>query len=117
MWRMAGRAGLGLLLIAGFICLGAMLHVRSAIDGGALGAGTPSCLTERDLAAMNAGPDTRLADWWIVRRVYEFHVDDDRGPGLGWRGAFAELGTRLSMSPDERVALAYPAMARLPVCR
>jgi hypothetical protein len=108
-------SGLYVSLFVCFVGLASVLHVRSAIAEGALEA-PGACLVERDSHKLRAGPDQQLADWWISRQVYEFRVGDNRSPGLGWRGALANFGMKLAMSPSERIDLAYASMRPLRLC-
>jgi hypothetical protein len=102
-------------LLAFFVGIASVLYVRSAIAGGALD-NPNTCVTARDMDKLEAGPNQQLADWWVSRRVYDYHVGDNRGPGLGWRGALAYYGMKLALSPAERVDLAYASMRRLRIC-
>jgi hypothetical protein len=117
MLRWFARGSLGFALILGFICLAATLQVRSAIAGGALANPAYGCMAARDIETLRAGPNQRLADWWISRQTYEYHLGEHRSAGLGLRGALAELGTRLALTKRERVELAYRSMKALPACK
>ena len=100
-----------LLLISTFVYLAGLasvLYVRSAIADGALENGM-ACISPADRAKLEGGPQQATADWYIWRSVYEHRVGENRRPNVGWRGAFAYLGTKLAMSPAERVDLASAA--------
>jgi hypothetical protein len=113
--RFALSALVQLSLLVFFVSLGSILHVRTAIAAGALEP-ADACLTACDMERLRSGPDQYLADWWISRRVYEYHIVENRRPGLGLRGALAFYGMKLSMTPSERIEAAYTSMRPLPVC-
>ena len=102
-------------LVAFLTGLASVLHVRGAIADGAL-EDAMSCIQPSGRARLEDRLEQHLADWWIWRSVYEHHVGESRGPGVGWRGAFAYYGTKLAISPSERIDLARTAIENRPVC-
>ena len=103
-------------LLAFFTSLYATMHVRNAIAGGALDNPGHWCLTARDRATLEAGPNQKLADHWIWRQVYEYHIGEQRSPGVGLRGAIANYGTQLTYTKSQRIELAYASMEPLRTC-
>ena len=103
------------LLVIFFAGLASVLHVRGAIRDGALEDALP-CIHRRDKVKLEDGRKQNLADWWIWRSVYEHSVGENRGPGVGWRGAFAYYGMKLGISSSERIDLARAAIKTRPVC-
>ncbi len=103
------------LLVIFFAGLASVLHVRGAIRDGALEDAMP-CIHRSDKVKLEDRRKQNLADWWIWRSVYEHSVGENRGPGVGWRGAFAYYGMKLGISSSERIDLARAAIKTRPVC-
>ena len=105
----------GLSLLVFFFCLYATMYVRSAIAGGAL-ENPNTCMTLRDKGKLAAGPDQKLADWWIDHRVRFHHGGGDAPHPWHWHGLITMVGMPLATSPAERIDLAYASMRPLRIC-
>lgn len=104
-------------LIAGFVGLAAVLHVRSAIAQGALD--QPNmCLNKRHADWRTGNYLSTQTLRLTAKQVRYFYLDDENGSSTNrhLRGAFAGLGVWLGYSDSEQRAMAEQVIAAMPPC-
>ena len=97
-----------------FMCVGAAIHVRSAVAGGALESDYGAC---RMIADYQSNP-------FIMNHVDSALWRSITGPpaegesGIAWRirGLYTNLGIRLVYTEDKRREMILPKLNALPIC-
>ena len=106
-----------LFLMTFFVCLGAVIHVRSAISNGALEQ-PYLCLNERH-SDWRFGKYPAQQELRITADQVRRHYLDDQHPRAGeWHlhGALAGLGVWLAYSASERRKMALGVLQEAPDC-
>ncbi len=100
-----------------FLLVGSALHVRSAIDDGALSNRGAICLDAAGLEKLASDQHEQIEDWFVVRQIHShYYAGTYTGPNLGWRGALIWVGTRIAMSASDRSLIANRQLASLQRC-
>ncbi|MEP2736907.1 MAG: hypothetical protein ABJP34_11505 [Erythrobacter sp.] len=108
---------LSIAVLAFFVGTAAALHVRSAIEDGAL-ATNATCVSNGDLEKLDTEPSHQIEDYFLIRQIHHHYYSGTyTGPSLGWRGAFIWIGTRIGLSGNDRSLMTRSHFLKKPACR